>query len=159
MTVSRERFRQVMGAFATGVTIVTTQDQEGRPYGLTVNAFTSVSLSPPLVLVCLDNELSGLDAFQESNHFGVNILAENQEDLSNHFARKGTDRADSCYIQGPTGVPLLEGVLATLECKVVSTYPAGDHTIFLGEVKSADLAEGQEGKGPLLYALGRYHRL
>ncbi len=157
MPVTPEEFREVMGRFATGVTIVTTEDKDGNPYGLTVNSFTSVSMNPPLVLVCLDNQLSGLANFKESGRFGVNILAEGQTDLSDYFAQAGTDRSQGHYVRGETGVPLLEGVLATIECQIFSLYPGGDHTIVLGEVKAAEVL--QPDKDPLLYHGGRYRRL
>ena len=101
--VTPEEFREVMGRFATGVTIVTIEDEDGKPYGLTVNSFTSVSMHPPLVLVCLDNQLSGLANFKESGRFGVNILAEDQADLSDYFAQPGTDRSQGHYVKGETG--------------------------------------------------------
>ncbi len=157
MTVTLEQFRQAMGHFATGVTIVTTQDDQGQPYGLTVNSFTSVSLNPMLVLVCLDSSLSGLEAFKKSNKFAVNVLSEDQQDLSNYFAQSGTDRSQAAYIPGKTGIPLLEGVLATLECEIVKWYRGGDHAIMLGEVQQAETT--QSDKKPLLFLQGRYRHL
>ena len=157
MPLTTEEFREVMGRFATGVTIVTTEDQDGKPYGLTVNSFTSVSMNPPLILVCLDNQLSGLAHFKESGRFGVNILAEGQSDLSDYFALAGTDRSQGHYVTGATGVPLLEGVLARMECQIFTLSPGGDHTIVLGEVKGAEVL--QPDKGPLLYHGGRYKSL
>ena len=157
MTVSPEEFRKVMGQFATGVTIVTTANSEGTPYGLTVNSFTSVSMDPLLVVVCLDNQLSGLSAFKESGKFGVNILAEDQSDLSDHFARSGTDRSEGPYVTGKTGVPLLEGVLATMECEISTFYPGGDHILVLGEVKRTEILQPE--KKPLLFHRGAYVRI
>ncbi len=157
MNVTPEQFRQAMGHFATGVTIVTTQDDQGQPYGLTVNSLTSVSLKPMLVLVCLDNSLSGLGVFKKSNRFAVNVLSEDQQDLSNHFAQSGTDRSQAVYIPGKTGIPLLEGVLATLECGIVEWYWGGDHAIMLGEVQQVGTA--QSDKKPLLFLQGRYARI
>ncbi len=154
MTVSPEEFRKVMGEFATGVTIVTTANSEGTPYGLTVNSFTSVSMNPLLVVVCLDKQLSGLSAFKESGKFGVNILAEDQSDLSDHFARAGTDRSEGPYVTGKTGVPLLKGVLATMECEISILYPGGDHILVLGEVKRTEILQPEEK--PLLFYRGRY---
>ena len=100
MEVSADLFRNVAGCFATGVTVVTTQDREGALYGLTVNSFTSVSLDPPLVLICLDNGLTGLDIFLESGRFAVNILTNDQQDISNHFASRGTDRSQGTLCPG-----------------------------------------------------------
>jgi flavin reductase (DIM6/NTAB) family NADH-FMN oxidoreductase RutF len=141
------------------VTVVTTVDGKGNPYGLTVSAFTSVSLDPVQVLVCLDNRLSGLHHFIESKRFGVSILSETQEDLSRIFARKDSERPQSIYFEGSLGVPLLRNALATLECRTAATYAGGDHTIFLGEVQSAEVLEGKNGAKPLLYFRGGYNRL
>ena len=157
MSASPDEYRKVVSHFATGVTIVTTGNGEGQSYGLTVSAFTSVSLDPLLVLVCLSNHLSGLEAFQESNRFGVNLLAADQEDLSNHFATPGTDRSQGPYVSGKTGIPVLEGVMAWLECEVTDWYPGGDHTIMMGEVRSAEIVNGE--KEPLLYYGGGYREL
>jgi flavin reductase (DIM6/NTAB) family NADH-FMN oxidoreductase RutF len=123
-----------MGNFATGITVVTTKDRSGAPYGLTVNSFTSVSLNPVLVLVCLDNKLSGLQTFKESRHFGVSILSEHQEDLSRMFAKKDSEKPPSIYFEGKLGLPLLNNSLAIMECETVEVYAGEDHQIFLGEV-------------------------
>ena len=157
MSVSPDQYRKVVGNFATGVTIVTTQNADGQSYGLTVSAFTSVSLDPPLVLVCLSRHLSGLEAFEQSNRFAVNLLAADQEDLSNHFATPGTDRTQGPYVSGQTGIPVFEGVLARLECRVTDWYAGGDHTIMMGEVESAEMVNGE--KEPLLYYGGGYRQL
>ena len=157
MEVTSEQFREVMGHFATGVTVVTTRGDDGTPYGVTVNAFTSVSLDPLLVLVCLDNSLSGLEAFQESGRFGVSILSEDQQQDSNFFAKSGSDRTQHPYLEGSTGIPLLPGCLASLECRIVETFPGGDHQIIVGEVQSAELRESNRAK-PLLYYSGSYGR-
>src|SRR5438093_5284504 len=113
--VTSDRFRQVMGNFATGITVVTTRDVGGKPYGLTVNSFTSVSLNPILVLVCLDNRLSGLQAFKDSKRFGISILSEHQEDLSRIFAKKDAERPHDIYFDGKLGVPLLKSSIAVME--------------------------------------------
>ena len=154
MVVSPDLFRQVAGCFATGVTVVTTQDRQGVPYGLTVNSFTSVSLDPPLVLVCLDNGLTGLDIFLESDRFAVNILTRDQQDISNHFASRGTDRSQGPYAPGQTGIPVVTGSMAWFECETVHEYAGGDHVILVGEVKAAFL--GDPGTDPLLFYRGRY---
>jgi flavin reductase (DIM6/NTAB) family NADH-FMN oxidoreductase RutF len=157
--VAPDTYRQAMGNWGTGVTIVTTTDPEGVPYGLTVSSFTSVSLEPPLILVCLDNRLSGFALFQNSKTFGVSILADSQEDVSRVFAKKGAERPASLYAMGKTGVPLIRGALVGLECKVINAYPGGDHTIFLGEPESIDFMAAEGGAKPLLYFRGRYERL
>jgi flavin reductase (DIM6/NTAB) family NADH-FMN oxidoreductase RutF len=145
-----------MGNFATGITVVTTRDARGNPYGLTVNSFTSVSLDPVLVLVCLDHKLSGLQAFRDSRHFGVSILSENSEDLSRIFAKKDSERPSNVFFEGKLGLPLLRNSLATLECETVAVHPGGDHHIFVGEVQHAEVFHLEP---PLLYFRGKYRRL
>jgi flavin reductase (DIM6/NTAB) family NADH-FMN oxidoreductase RutF len=157
LMVTADKFRQVMGNFATGITVVTTLDKSGKPYGLTVNSFTSVSLDPVLVLVCLDNKLSGLQSFIDSKHFGVSMLSDAQEDVSRMFAKKDSERPASIYFQGELlGVPLLRNSIAVMECEVVAKHPAGDHTIFVGRVEHADVLEAAK---PLLYFRGKYQHL
>src|SRR6058998_3678934 len=123
--VNSDQFRHVMGHFATGITVVTTKDRRGAPYGLTVNSFTSVSLNPLLVLVCLDNKLSGLQAFKDSRRFGVSMLSEQQEDLSRLFAKKDSTPRLSVYFEGKLGMPLLRNSLAVMECETVEIYAGG----------------------------------
>lgn len=142
-----------MGNFATGITVVTTRDAKGQPYGLTVNSFTSVSLDPVLVLVCLDNKLSGLQAFKDSKHFGISILSEHQEDISRMFAKKDSERPSSIYFDGKLGLPLLQNSVAVMECETVNVYEGGDHQIFLGRVDAADVLQLDH---PLLYFRGKY---
>ena len=154
--VTSDQFRQAMGNFATGITIVTTRDGNGKPYGLTVNSFTSVSLNPVLVLVCLDNKLSGLQAFKDAKHFGVSILSEYKEDISRMFAKKDSERPPSIYFEGPLGMPLLKNSIAVMECEIVNVYAGGDHQIFLGEVQTAEVYPSE---GALLYFRGKYRRL
>jgi flavin reductase (DIM6/NTAB) family NADH-FMN oxidoreductase RutF len=143
-----------MGNFATGITVVTTRDKEGKPYGLTVNSFTSVSLNPVLVLVCLDLRLSGLQWFKDTQHFGISILSEHQEEISRMFAKKDAERPPSIYFNGKLGMPLLKNSLAVMECKTTQIYEGGDHLIFLGEVDNAELVQPDH---PLLYFRGKYH--
>jgi len=145
-----------MGNFATGITVVTTRDSRRQPYGLTVNSFTSVSLHPVLVLVCLDKKLSGLQAFKDSGHFGVSILSEHQEDLSRMFAKKDSERPASIYFDGKLGMPLLRNSIAVMECETVNIYEGGDHEIFMGEVKTAEVLQLDH---PLLYFRGKYQRI
>lgn len=155
MPVSKEEFRRVVGCFATGVTVVTTRDPKGYPYGLTVNAFTSVSLDPLLVLICIDKNRRGHESFQASGFFAVNILTEEQKEISTTFAtRNSTDRfANLNYKEGITGAPILNDALAFLECRIVHAYEGGDHTIFIGEVQRAEtLAQ----KDPLIFYGGGY---
>jgi flavin reductase (DIM6/NTAB) family NADH-FMN oxidoreductase RutF len=154
--VTTEQFRRACGRFATGVTVATVLDAGGNPHGLTVNSFTSVSLEPPLVLVCLGHRISALEHFREATHFGINILACDQEALSEHFARRGHNRFASLeWYRGNTGVPLLPGVAAALECAAYSRIKMGDHDIFVGEAVHAETHEKQ----PLLFHASGYHRL
>jgi len=157
MGISKDDFRRVLGHFATGVTIVTIKDEAGNPYGLTVNSFTSVSLEPLLVLICLSHAAQGYSFFSKGRPFGVSILTLDQEELSNRFAsREITDRFENVpYIEGKTGVPLLPNSLAWLECRIVEAYPGGDHTIFIGAVEEACFHPG----APLIFFSGRYAQL
>jgi flavin reductase (DIM6/NTAB) family NADH-FMN oxidoreductase RutF len=154
--ITSDQFRLVMGNFATGITVVTTRDSYGKPRGLTVNSFTSVSLEPLLVLVCFDKKLGSLEAFKDSKRFGVSMLSEDQEELSRLFAKKDSERPESLYFEGKLGMPLLKNSLAIMECETVEMYPGGDHFIFLGEVKSAEVLQAGH---PLLYFRGKYRKL
>jgi flavin reductase (DIM6/NTAB) family NADH-FMN oxidoreductase RutF len=157
--VTPELFRQVLGNWGSGVAIVSTVDDAGAPYGLTVSSFNSVSLDPPLVLVCLDNRLTGLAHFGKSKKFGVSILAESQEEVSRIFAKRGVERPSSAFATGATGIPLVRDALAGLECAIEATYPGGDHTILLGRVEALSLMAASTGAKPLLYFRGRYERI
>ena len=118
----------MMGMFATGVTVLTTRDAEGRPYGLTANAVTSLSLSPPLLVICIDKKAETHPHFFDSRCFVVNILAEHQEDLSTHFAKSGGDKFGAVpFSTNQDGVPVLEGTLAQVECRIVATHEGGHH--------------------------------
>ena len=153
--VTKDDFKLVMGSFAAGVTVVTTVDDSGGKWGLTATAFSSVSLDPPLCLVCVDKRAGSLDALTQSRKFAVNILDASQEQLSNHFASRSEDKfADVAHHAGEaTGCPLLEGALATMECEVKEIYAGGDHDIFVGELKATHCAGGG---GALVYWRGKY---
>ena len=156
MAIDPRELRNVMGLFATGVTIITTKDATGKPFGLTANAFSSLSLDPPLLLVCIDKKVDCYACFDESKVFAVNFLARNQEDLSTRFATKGIEKFEGVsYTLGGLGVPLLDGALAHLECKVAAGYEGGDHTIYTGEVQSMATSEAE----PLLFYQGKYRSL
>ena len=157
--VTPDLFRQCLGNWGTGVTIVATPGKDGKPYGLTVSSFTSVSLQPPLILVCLDNRISGLQAFKDSGKFGVSVLADGQNDLSTLFAKKDTERPADLYFTGTTGVPLIKGALVTLECETQAIHEAGDHQIFVGEVRAAEVGTAKDGKAALMYFRGKYGAL
>ena len=154
--VTSDQFRHAAGQFATGIAIATVVDTEGNPHGLTVNSFTSVSLEPPLVLVCIAHAAVTVECFRTAKYFGINILASDQRGLSDRFARKGHNRFEGiAWTPGETGVPVLAGVLAAIECEVHSTVRAGDHDIFLGEVLRTEVHEKQ----PLLYFASAYHEI
>jgi flavin reductase (DIM6/NTAB) family NADH-FMN oxidoreductase RutF len=156
MAVGKNEFRSALGHFASGVTVVTTRGDDGSTHGITVSAFTSLSLEPPLVLICVDKRASIHDRLGEGGAFAVNVLAEDQERVSRRFAAKDEDRFDGIgYAEGVTGSPLLDGALVQIECKVVHAYPGGDHTIFVGEVEATRVSEGK----PLTYFRGGYARL
>lgn len=156
MAIDPRELRNAMGLFATGVTIITTKDATGKPFGLTANAFSSLSLDPPLLLVCIDKKVDCYACFDESKVFVVNFLARNQEDLSTRFATKGIEKFEGVsYTLGSLGVPLLDGALAHLECKVAACYEGGDHTIYTGEIQSMATSEAE----PLLFYQGKYRSL
>lgn len=156
MALTPTEFRTALRNFAAGVTVVTTRDGDGRPSGLTASAFTSVSLDPPLVLVCVDERSETHAGFRESGTFGVSVLAEDQEDVSRRFAWGGSAKFENAeLIEGAGGVPLVAGALAHVSCQVVAAHPAGDHTIYVGEVVALTSRPGR----PLLYHRGRYRRL
>jgi flavin reductase (DIM6/NTAB) family NADH-FMN oxidoreductase RutF len=151
-----KELRRVMGMFATGVTVLTTRDAEGRPYGLTANAVTSLSLTPPLLIICIDKKAETHPHFFDSRCFVVNILAEHQEELSAHFAKSGGDKFGTVpFSTNQDGVPVLEGTLAQVECRIIATHEGGDHVIHVGEVQHAEVRDGR----PLLFFQGRYRRL
>jgi flavin reductase (DIM6/NTAB) family NADH-FMN oxidoreductase RutF len=154
--VTGDEFRQACGRFATGVTIATVTDTAGAPHGLTVSSFTSVSLEPPLVLICLGHEISNIESFRSAKYFGINVLGEDQLEVSERFARKGQDRFEGlAWGPGTTGVPLLASGLAQMECAIHTRIPMGDHDIFVGEMVAARVCEGS----PLLYFASTYRKL
>jgi flavin reductase (DIM6/NTAB) family NADH-FMN oxidoreductase RutF len=151
-----EQFRRACGRFATGVTIASVMDLAGTPHGLTVSSFTSVSLDPPLVLICLGHQVTVIESFRAARHFGINVLSETQRDLSERFARKGRDRFNGVkWHRGASGVPLLDGVLAAIECRVHQRFTSGDHDIVVGQMLRAHVIEGS----PLVHFASRYRRL
>ena len=157
MTIDPDTFRSVLGRFATGITVVTAVDDGGRDVGMTVSAFSSVSLRPPLVQVCIDKAASMYDALLRTDRFGVNILGAEQEGLSRRFAAvDSSHRFDGIgYERGESGVVLLDDALGHLECLVTARHDAGDHTLFVGEVERASAGDGR----PMLYYRGGYAQL
>jgi flavin reductase (DIM6/NTAB) family NADH-FMN oxidoreductase RutF len=147
-------FRQLCGRFATGVVIVTTLAEDESPAGMTANSFTSLSLDPPLVSVSVDHRADMHRHLARASRFAINVLERRQEALSRRFAADHPDRFGGVgYHPGTGGVPLLEGVLATIECESHARFEAGDHTIFVGRVVGGDTSEGH----PLLYYRGGYY--
>jgi len=155
-TVTSEEFRRACGRFATGVAIAAVMDENGTPHGLTVNSFTSVSLCPPLILICLAHTVRMIELFRRCKHFGITVLAEDQQTLSDRFARPAEDRFESLdWSRGQTGAPVFPGALAIIECALRDRLTAGDHDIFVGEVVSAHWHQGE----PLIYFGSQYRVL
>jgi 3-hydroxy-9,10-secoandrosta-1,3,5(10)-triene-9,17-dione monooxygenase reductase component len=175
MEIASETFRQVMGRFATGISVVTTFEDggdgsapTGKPAGITVNALSSVSLDPPLVMVALDRSRFITPMVRSLGRYAVNVLGEDQQALSDCFAHAlvspGRDAfCGASWSRGPTGLPLLDGAIATLECTIVQTFSAGDHDLFIGRVDSLGASDDEAEDGrpaiPLLYFRRRYLRI
>jgi flavin reductase (DIM6/NTAB) family NADH-FMN oxidoreductase RutF len=156
MPIDKNQLRQVMGHFATGVTIITTLNKDGQLHGLTANAFTSVSLEPPLLLISVDKKAESYPAFEESKVFTVNILADGQEALSRKFAVSGGNKFEGvAYRRGANGAAVLEGTLAHIECTLYAAYDGGDHSLYLGEIQEAETREGK----PLVFYRGGYRAI
>lgn len=157
MSVDPDTFRATLGRFATGVTVVTTRDDTGADCGMTVSAFSSVSLRPPLVMVCIGHEASMAPAMSRAEFFAVSILERRQEPLSRHFADTDAMRFEGVgFTRGrATGMALIDDALAWLECRVVQRVEVGDHTIIIGDVLEAT----PRGDHPLLYYRGGYAQL
>ena len=154
--LDKSEFCRTCAKFPTGVTVVTVLDQGGGPHGLTASSFTSVSLEPPLVLVCVDHNANVLDHFRRSDHLAINVLDETQQELSVRFARRGENRFDGVeWRPGQNGVPLIPGAIASFECAMHRMVDAGDHTIFIAEVLGVTYCEGR----PLVYYGSGYHKL
>jgi len=156
----RLEFRNALGSFATGVAVVTARDASGKPAGLTVNSFASVSLDPPLVLWSLSLYSPALALFQHCSHYAINILAADQIDVSMHFARPSDEKSEDSFAglnfeSGHSGVPLLQGCCAWFECRNQTRHAGGDHLIFVGLV---DTYRCQE-RPPLIFQGGMYRKL
>lgn len=160
MSLNSAQFRKAMGAFATGVTIITV-DLDGEVHGMTANAFASVSLDPMLVLVCVDHSTRTHAHLHAKKRFGINVLGENQRAISDYYARpertheNAESEAGARFDRTRHGTPMLHGSLAYLECKLHSAQEAGDHTIFIAQVEDVVVQEGQ----PLLFFKGKYREL
>jgi flavin reductase (DIM6/NTAB) family NADH-FMN oxidoreductase RutF len=154
--VSPAELRDAMGYFATGVTVITSVDADGEPVGTTANAVTSLSLDPPLILVCFDLKSSTLTAIRRHGAFAVNVLGQRQRQLSANFAKRGLAAVweGVTHHRGPTGSPRLANVIAVIECTLENAYPGGDHEIVIGRVRHVHAST--DGATPLLFWRGRY---
>lgn len=156
MAIDGAVFRELCGRFPTGVVVITTTTDDGRPVGMTANSFTSVSLDPPLVSVNVDHQAAMHRHMAGAKRFAINVLESRQEALSRRFAEEHPDRFDGVgYRMSEGGLPLLDGALAVLECARHTAFEAGDHTIVIGEVTGGQVGEGR----PLLYYRGGYYDL
>ena len=155
-TIDTREFRNALGCFATGITVITALDESKAPVGLTANSFTSLSLDPPLVLFCVDRTIKSFQAMHSNRHFAVNILREDQEHLSRQFAKTGADKWNGVRFQSwDTGCPIIEGCIANLECDVESLFEGGDHVIIIGKVRRMRFDSSADCR-PLLYYKGKY---
>lgn len=158
MSFTHTDFRNALGTFATGVTVVTTCDSQARPIGVTINSFTSVSLEPPLILFCLGRTAQSFQAYSTCSGFAVNVLTEHQEALSSRFAAPdaGGRWEGLTFDRSPLGFPVLSDCLATLDCRIEACHDGGDHLILVGRVETLSIGVSA---APLLYFRGRYARL
>jgi flavin reductase (DIM6/NTAB) family NADH-FMN oxidoreductase RutF len=155
VAVDGGEFRRAMSHFASGVTVVTTE-HAGTAYGMTVASFASLSLDPPLVVVCIEKNTSAHDMIAEAEKFGVSILSDAQGEISRRFASKVDDRFEGVSIRrGRLELPLIEGALVAIECRLYESLPGGDHTIYVGEVVGTHFGAGE----PLIYFRGDYRKL
>jgi flavin reductase (DIM6/NTAB) family NADH-FMN oxidoreductase RutF len=159
-SLSSSEFRKALGHFSTGVTVVTVERGPGKIHGMTANSFTSVSLDPMLILVCVDHRAKMLPLLEKKRHFGVSVLKQTQEAISEYFAkrehsREAEQRLGIHFRQMSSGAPVIDGTLLQMSCTVIASHLAGDHTIFIAEVEDAELHEGE----PLLYFRGEYRRI
>jgi 3-hydroxy-9,10-secoandrosta-1,3,5(10)-triene-9,17-dione monooxygenase reductase component len=154
--IDPKQFRNALGAFPTGVTVVTTLDRDGNKVGMTANSFNSVSLDPMLVLWSVAKSANAFDAFNSAEHFAIHILSESQQAVSSQFASKGVDRFEGVgHSLGHGGVPVLDDYCARFECDIEHRYEGGDHIILVGRVQAFD----QQDKAPLVFHAGRYAEL
>ncbi len=156
MNFDARSFRSALGSFATGITIVTSIGPDGEPLGFTANSFNSVSLDPPLVLFSLDRSAFSLKAFESAGFFAINVLREDQQEVSTAFARALSNKWDSVSFEvWETGCPILGDALANFECETTTMHDGGDHVIFVGRVLALRTGEGR----PLLYYRGAYRQI
>ena len=156
MAVSQDEFRNALSRFASGITVVSAISADGRLHGITVSAFCSVSLDPPLILVCIEKTTGSYQALKDSKKFVVNILSEGQSDISAHFASEIPDKFDLMDFEtGNNGLPVLKDVAVSLECRMTAAHDAGDHTIFVGEVDDVKVNDVR----PLVYLHSEYRHV
>ncbi len=156
MPINKDEFRAALGRFASGVTVITTRDNDGNLHGITVSAFCSVSLEPPLILICVEKTTGSYRALEESENFVVNILREDQQYYSDQFASYLPEKFNGIEFEmNDADIPVLKNTLANLECRLVNAYDGGDHTIFIGLVEKNLVADEQ----PLIYYHGNYRKL
>lgn len=156
MSVTEDEFRNVLGRFASGVSVVTTVAADGKNQGMTVSAFCSVSLVPPLVLICIERNASAHAALTTTDAFVVNILSADQEQVARRFAIEGIDRFEGiAFSRAQSGIAVLDNVIGVVECRRTTLYAGGDHTIIVGQVEAARAEHGK----PLLYYRGGYSQL
>ena len=156
MSIDGDLFRSVLGRFASGITVITTHDANGRDHGMTASAFSSLSLDPPLILVCIANDATMAPVMATAESFAVNVLTDGQEALSRRFAGKVDDRfAGVGFSRSKRGDVILDDVLAWMQCRIAARYPSGDHVIIVGEVEGAEARDAR----PLLYYRGGYAQL
>lgn len=156
MSISRDEFRAALGRFASGVTVVTLKDANGDWHGITVSAFCSVSLEPPLILVCIEKSAGSHHAFKHGEFFVVHVLRENQQHYSDQFASHLPDKFSGIeYEENGHGIPMLKDPLMRLECHLVDAHDSGDHTIFVGQIEHSRISDGK----PLIYFHGNYRKM
>ncbi len=158
--LSSFEFRKALGHFTTGVTVVTVEREPGKIHGMTANSFTSVSLDPMLILVCVDQRAKMLRLLQKKKRFGISVLKQNQQAVSEYFAKRehsveAEQRLGIHMRRTLGGVLVIDGALLQMSCKVIASHLAGDHTIFIGEVQDAEMNEGE----PLVYFRGEYRKI
>lgn len=157
MSLDSREFRNALGNFTTGVCVVTANPPGFEPFGMTVNSFASVSLDPPLVLWSLQNDSECYPAFRAADKFAINILAEDQQELSSQYAKKSSHDLQAEHFRiGRSGVPVMRGVITSFECEVWARYPGGDHVILVGKVTEMQVNANVK---PLLFSAGKYQRL
>jgi flavin reductase (DIM6/NTAB) family NADH-FMN oxidoreductase RutF len=156
MTIDESTFRRVLGAVPTGVSVFTVVDRAGNDHGMTVGAFASLSLNPPLLLACIGDDATIAQVMPEAERFGISVLAEDQAELSRRFAdREARGFAGVAHARGPLGTVLIEGAVAQIECRIVARHRGGDHTIVVGEILHATSTD----RAPLVHHRGGYPRL